>query len=90
VNHSLIPNLPEGWKTWAESNEIRLLGLGLLLLLNAYINVVLFRSSDMNRKEKQFWGVVVWVFPIIGFLMAFRTIHQYRTVAQALSVPNRR
>lgn len=81
----LAQHLPEGWKTWAESNETRLLGLGLLLLLNLYISIVLYRSGDMNRKEKQFWGVLVWLFPIIGFLMAFRTVHQYRTTGRRLA-----
>jgi hypothetical protein len=42
----LTPNLPQGWKHWAESGESQLFGLGVLIALSLYFSVRMASSSD--------------------------------------------
>jgi hypothetical protein len=78
----LTLTLPDGWRRWAESNETRLLGIGVLLALNFYISIRIGRFADYNRKEKQFWILVVWAFPIMGAVWALHTASQIRKCGQ--------
>ncbi|MEQ2010064.1 MAG: hypothetical protein ABMA26_25050 [Limisphaerales bacterium] len=78
MKDALTPILPDAWASWALSSDTRLLGAGLLLVLNFYISFILYRSDDMNRKEKQHWAFIVWMFPVMGFSMAFFTVYQGR------------
>lgn len=66
----LTPKLPPAWNDWATSKQTRLLGLGVVVCLNLYLCWHFYRSEDYNPKEKRFWCLQVWVFPIFGALLA--------------------
>ncbi len=73
----LTPNLPQGWKHWAESGESQLFGLGVLIALSLYFSVRMARSSDYNRKEKQVWIIMLWLFPVVSHVLYLH--HSWQT-----------
>lgn len=84
----LTPNLPEGWKHWAESNETRLFGLGVLVALNLYLSFRIGLSACYNRKEKQFWLVLLWFFPFVAHVFYLQHSWQTRKAGMAATQPS--
>ena len=81
----LTPNLPEGWNQWALSNDIRLIGLGLILLLNVWVCIHVIRCTCLNRQQKKVLCVMTWVLPVLGLFPIIQLLYrmnQRREVAQ--------
>jgi len=83
----LTPNLPEGWVHWAESSQTRFIGLGVLMVLNLYLCVRVGLSASYNRKEKQFWFVLFWLFPLVAHV--FYLHHSWQTRKAHVAAPQR-
>lgn len=74
----LTPNLPKGWKNWATSKEALLLGLAGVLVLNLYVCCQIGCSKRYSFKEKRCWFLLVWIYPVLGGLLALLVVFKSR------------
>ena len=76
MSDPLTPNLPEGWKQWAFSPEVRLLGLGLVLLLNLWVSFRVLRCKHLDRKQKKLLLGLLWLLPVVMLPPVVHLLHQ--------------
>lgn len=67
------------WSAFATGKPGRMVALSLLVTLNLYLTVtlVLFRKQ-FTLRERAFWLVLIWVFPIAGAVMFWPLVYMLR------------